>query len=49
MIMCQYVNVPIGCAIFSEDMPNGTLTYWHIIILAHYSYIIQTLSTGIFG
>ena len=34
--MCQYANVPIGCAIFSEDMPNGTLAYLHIIKLNNY-------------
>ena len=27
--MCQYANVPIGCAVY----PNGN---WHIGILAHY-------------
>ena len=32
--MCQYANVPIGCAM--ANMPHGnwhigTLAYWHII------------------
>jgi len=30
--MCQYANVPIGCAI----MPHGN---WHIGILAHWQII----------
>jgi hypothetical protein len=30
--MCQYANVPIGCAM--ANMPHGN---WHIGILAHYS------------
>lgn len=39
--MLQYINVPIGCAVFR--MAIGTLTYWHIVALTHYLfYFTQT-------
>ena len=40
MLICQCANVPIGCAIFNEDMPNGN---WHIDILAHYAIIYNLI------
>ena len=41
LLMLQYINVPIGCAVFR--MAIGTLTYWHIVALTHYLfYFTQT-------